>query len=240
MVLETSSRAAPLILAIDTTSAERSLALAKGDVILAELGICSPGTHSQGLHVEIGWLLGEAGVSMDGIELIAACTGPGSFTGLRVSVATAKGLAHALGAPLAPVSTLAAMAHRSGLRGALGVIRDALRGEVYTGRFEASADGLIRSLDPPGLLPAEEGWRSLAVSCEWIVNGLPPGMPGPPASTNRHVGTTRLASPFLAASAAVLGWHSFLQGECLPPDRVDGLYVRASDAEIHRRRKLGA
>lgn len=221
-----------LVLALDTTSPERSIAITEQELLVAEWGIRSAQTHSRAIHQEIDWLLRKANVDWGCIGLISACAGPGSFTGLRVSLATAKGLAQPLGVPLIPISSLAAMAHASGLPGTVGVIRDALRGDVYVQRFEVSVGRRVRELATPELLALADGWESLAGTCQWIVNGLPED------STAEHLATRstyRLPTPFLAASVAVLGWRTWLAGDHQSADLADGYYVRASDAELHRK-----
>jgi len=84
-------------------------------------------------------LLGDVGLRVGDIDIVAVGRGPGSFTGVRIAVATAKGLAQGLGAPLVGCSTLDAVAWRfSGHEGLLAVIGDAMRGEVYPTLFRCS------------------------------------------------------------------------------------------------------
>ncbi len=233
--LDASNRAPFVILAIDTTSAHRSVAVSQGVSLLGEVDICSAATHSRQLHFEIRWLFERVGIDLQAIDLISPCVGPGSFTGVRVGLATAKGLADGLGVPLIPVSSLAALAHRASVRGVIGTVLDALRGEVYTQRFEADGSGALRTLDEARLCRLSEGWSSVRDSCDWVVTSLP-GEPTHVAIQGAPSGRViNLVAPFLAGSVAALARLAFRRGGPVSSDAVDGLYVRQSDAETHRK-----
>lgn len=92
-------------------------------------------------------LLESAGLTVSDLAAVAVGRGPGSFTGVRIAVATAKGLAHGLGLPLAGLGTLDAVAWRfKDTSGLVGVVGDAMRGEVYPCLFRCS-DGVCERLD---------------------------------------------------------------------------------------------
>lgn len=120
-----------IVLAFDTSSRVVSVALCDDDRVLARRDVEAP--PAEGL---LGWVdevLREAGHVRDAIELVAVGTGPGLFTGTRVGVATAKGIAFALGRPLVGVSSLVAVRRAASADGGRvdGVMIDAGRGEVY-------------------------------------------------------------------------------------------------------------
>lgn len=99
------------------------------------------------LLVRLTAALDEAGLALGAVDGVIVGRGPGSFTGVRIGVATAKGVAQGLGAPLYGVGTLDAIAHgawRAGERGLLGVVGDAMRGEVYPALFRLHSDGVER------------------------------------------------------------------------------------------------
>jgi N6-L-threonylcarbamoyladenine synthase len=101
------------------------------------------------------------------LSCVVCGLGPGSFTGVRIAVATAKGIARGLRIPLFGVSTLDALAWGAwltGVRGSLGVVADAMRGEVYPARFELTDAGLTR-LDPHTVAVASE------VAARWQATG---------------------------------------------------------------------
>ena len=99
-----------LVLAIDTASAEASVALGDGDGLRAERRWTVDTTISKELLAEVGALLAEAGVARGDLDAMAVSVGPGGYGGLRAGVATAQGMALALGVPLAAVSRLEAEA----------------------------------------------------------------------------------------------------------------------------------
>ena len=103
-----------LVLAIDTTTSVCSVALAKDGSLLAEIATNLPRTHSQRLLPMVENLMAETGLKPEDLELLAVTRGPGSFTGLRIGIATIKGMGLALDLPVVGVSTLQVLAHNFG------------------------------------------------------------------------------------------------------------------------------
>lgn len=101
-----------LILSIETATAVCSVAVHRGDDILGTQELYLQKSHSTHLSVMIEQLLDNCQIDIQGLEAIAVSKGPGSYTGLRIGVATAKGLCYGLGIPLIGVNTLEAMAHQ--------------------------------------------------------------------------------------------------------------------------------
>ena len=117
------------VLLIDTCGAAGSVALAQGEHVVAEASL--PGrTASAQLLASVRGLLADAGWALAELDAIGVVSGPGSFTGVRVGLAAAKGLCEALGLPLAAVSRLEVLAEQAGEADAVAVL-DAGRGEVY-------------------------------------------------------------------------------------------------------------
>lgn len=143
-------------LALDTASTQTVLALADLDEISGEVTLLAscqvdvPRQANQVLLARAALLLEEAGLVTGDVDAVAVGRGPGSFTGVRIGVATAKGIACGLGVALYGVSTLDSVAWRAwraGVRGRLGVVADAMRKEVYPVRYELDDAGITR-LDP--------------------------------------------------------------------------------------------
>jgi len=128
------------ILNIETATKNCSVALAKnGDTILCKEIAEAGYSHAEKLHVFIEEILKETGVAVHELKAIAVSKGPGSYTGLRIGVSTAKGLCYALGIPLISVDTLQAMAKQVAVETGLIVpMIDARRMEVYSAVFDAN------------------------------------------------------------------------------------------------------
>lgn len=125
------------MLAIDTSSLVATVAVMNEEKLLGEYTINSPMTHSQKLMPIIEQLLSTLDLSMEDIDLIAVSRGPGSFTGVRIGIATVKGLAHARNIPIIGVSSLEGLAYNITYGEELICpIMDARRNQVYTGVYK--------------------------------------------------------------------------------------------------------
>jgi len=199
------------ILAIDTTSEWGSLALAENGVLVEEVPLYSPDGFGHILFPQIEALVKRYNWTFDRIDCYAAAAGPGSFTGVRVGIAAAKGLAEAANAKAAAISNLKAMATFSS-----AAIRapflDARRGEIYGGVF----DHQLRHIQAEAVCPLKVWLSSLPQEAELLTpDPLPfPGLP--------VVQTPRAIAAAIAALAAQ---------EMHDPAAVDANYVRRSDAE---------
>ncbi len=145
------------ILALEFSSARRSVALARGADVLAEAVEQSSarGTNAFGLIEQV---LARAETSRDDIAIIAVGLGPGSYTGVRAAIAMAQGWQLARGVRLLGVSSvesLAAQAQAEKIFGRVNVVVDAQRGEFYAATWEIS-DGQRREISPLAIVPAAE------------------------------------------------------------------------------------
>jgi tRNA threonylcarbamoyladenosine biosynthesis protein TsaB len=216
------------ILAIDTATLCASVALADGETIRAA-GDARADTHSEKLLPLVDRVLGAAGLAPADLDAIACGAGPGSFTGLRIGLATAKGLCFALGRPLVMVSSLAALALPARGRATLALL-DAKKRELYAGVY--AEDG--RELVPERVLPParlEEHVRAAAGDRSLVVVGDGAAVyPEVAARCGEVLGDMR-ATPDARAVAILAARRLSLGG-------VDDLltaaptYIRASEAEI--------
>jgi tRNA threonylcarbamoyladenosine biosynthesis protein TsaB len=143
-----------IILAADTSLPLLSVALLRDEELVGALSLEGKGSRNEKLLPAIDWLLAESGTDRTGIDLFAVTRGPGSFTGVRIGLATIQGLALALRKPVCAMSTHEAVA--VGESGRVAVVDDAGRGELYVSVFEEGEEvvgpHLAASVEEPRIL----------------------------------------------------------------------------------------
>lgn len=138
-----------IILALDTSSIVATVAVMDEDKLIAEYTINHKRTHSQKIMPMIDTILKDCEIELKDLDYVAVAEGPGSFTGLRIGVSTAKGLAHALDIPVVGVSTLDALAFNMPFcHGLICPILDARRGQVYTAVYKWDQEMLYKVEEP--------------------------------------------------------------------------------------------
>jgi tRNA threonylcarbamoyladenosine biosynthesis protein TsaB len=196
-----------VILSIDTTSEFGSIALTEANVVIEEVELHAPEGFGHVLYGHIQQLLERRGTTVHQMECFAAASGPGSFTGVRVGLAAAKGLAEATGKRMVAVSNLRALAS-FGSAPLRAVVIDARRGEV----FGAVYNSLLQLVMPEAVLKLEDWLRTLPEGSE-LISSM----------------ETRRA---LAAVVGHIAWDEFTLGRSSDPAEIDANYVRRSDAEL--------
>jgi tRNA threonylcarbamoyl adenosine modification protein YeaZ len=133
------------ILAIDTSSMVASAAVVDDTRLLGEITFNYKKQHSIILMPMIDRLLSSLELDVNNVDAVACASGPGSFTGLRIGAATAKGLCHGAGKPIIGISSLDGLAFNLAYsRGIVCPIMDALRDNVYTCLYRWNGDGLYK------------------------------------------------------------------------------------------------
>jgi len=138
-----------LILAADTSLPLLSVALLRDDTLLGAVALEGKGSRNEKLLPAVDWLLTESGIDRREVELFAVTRGPGSFTGVRIGLATMRGMAMALGKPLCAMSTHEAIAlgeEPVHPRQRTLIYDDGGRGEWYLSMFEGDAESLAPRL----------------------------------------------------------------------------------------------
>jgi tRNA threonylcarbamoyladenosine biosynthesis protein TsaB len=228
-----------LVLALDTTSRSGSVAVVHDDVVRVEIAGDAAATHGERLPLELRRALDEAAITIDAVDLFAVVAGPGSFTGLRVGIATIQGLAVAERKRVVAVSALEALAraalnpHRP-----VGAWMDAQRGEVFAALY--APDGRDVLIEP---VSAPAG----RVLDSWSDHADPKAVTfvGDGAVRYRDTIVQRagadasiLAPPPLAGLAGRIAAAE--PSRAILPHAIVPIYVRKSDAELARARRKEA
>ena len=212
--------AMPLILAVDATGDHGSLALLRGDELLEESLIHAPAGYSHLLYAEIEALLARHAVTLAEIACFASASGPGTFTGVRISLACVMGLAEALGRPAVAVSNLEALA-RFGTAPLRAAVLDARRGDLYGAVYDTAGRPVTDAV-----VAAPAVWlASLPARVEEFLTTGFPLVVDPPA---RVV----VAPQAMAAQIARIAAQRLARGEVSDPSALDANYVRRADADL--------
>lgn len=228
-----------LILSLDSTAVTASAALAEikdGDLLTYSVFTAkNKMTHSENLMPMIDHVLSVYGAKVSDPDLLAVNAGPGSFTGVRIGVATVKGLAYPRSLPCAPVSTLESLAENlAGTEGAVCALMDARRGQFYCALFENGVrltpddcksfkdlNVLLQEKQTPVTL-CGDGALPFAKLCG---EALP----------------YRLANPVIreqnALSTAICGYRMYEEGKTVSGKELRPVYLRLPQAERERLEK---
>jgi len=153
-----------IILGLDTTSDQASVALRRDGITVAEEVVTTSDGHSQILFEMIQSTLTKAGIALSDIDCFATAKGPGSFTGVRLCMTAAKGLAEATGKPAAAISSLRALA-TFGSRPLRNPILDARRGQIYAAVYNSDLELVSEEmLAPAEQFPEVDGVERIAMT----------------------------------------------------------------------------
>jgi len=235
------------ILALDTTTRAGSCALAGDGVVLHELAGDPARSAAEHLPGDLVALLDMAQLGLDAIDLFAVATGPGSFTGLRVGIATMQGLAFAMEKPLIGVSALDALAAvarpQPGERVATWV--NAWRGEVYAALYEVGHEVEGPTVEhPDGILRRLGDWLGSPdhpgpTRCVFVGDGAESFAELIRSTLGDRAAMADPVSPLLAGAIARLAGEAADAGVSTAPDAIRPLYVRRLDAELTRDARAG-
>lgn len=160
------------ILGIDTSTMAANVAVLEDDKLICEYTINTKKTHSQKLMPMIENMLKLSDIEIKDIDAIAICVGPGSFTGLRIGMATAKAMAHVNNIPLIGVNSLEVLGANMDLcNKKVCSILDAQRNQVYTCKY-IFEDKKSRALEEISIMPIDDLLEELAATNEeWVIVG---------------------------------------------------------------------
>lgn len=219
-------------LGIDTATAIASVGLVTDDAVLVRSRPMAS-SHARTLLPLIDEVLAGAGIPVADVDLLAVSIGPGSFTGLRIGLAVAKGLALATGVAVVGVPTLEAYAVALGARpGTVWPVLDARKGEVYAAGYRWDG-GTVHEVAAPAALPPAALATRLEPPATLVGDGVDayaelwrtrPGVTGVPFA----------AQPPAGAVVAGLGTVILARDGAADLRRLEPQYCRRSEAELHR------
>lgn len=232
------------ILALDSSGLVASVALLEEDTLVAEYTMNYKKTHSQTLLPMLDEIKKAVNLELETLDAIAVAAGPGSFTGLRIGSATAKGLGLALNKPLIGVPTLEALAYNlydTGEDTLICPIMDARRKQVYTGIYTFKDHSLV-TVKEQAALPMEELIKELNERGQAVIF-LGDGVPVfkemiaekcqvPCSFAPAHLNRQR------AGAVAALGAVYYKAGKLQATEEHQPEYLRVSQAERERAKRL--
>jgi tRNA threonylcarbamoyladenosine biosynthesis protein TsaB len=219
--------------------------------LIAEVRLNVKSTHSERLMTEIDHVLQQSGLAIHDIDVFGVAIGPGSFTGLRIGLSTAKGFSYATGKPIVSVPTLEAFAWNFPYcRHPVCIMLDARKGEVYAALFQWTGDSFVKLMS--------EASVKVEKLMEKITSGtlpLPSAKAGEEGSVEKQIvfageGALLYRNNIIArigekavfaspekmipspANVASIGIKKALQGEFSEPVSLVPIYIRRSEAEI--------
>lgn len=214
------------ILALETSGLSGSVAVADDQRILYETDLPDGQRSARGLAPAMKLALGQVGWKPSAVELIAVTCGPGSFTGLRVGVVTAKAFAYATGCRVVGLDTLEVLAEQVAAPGDdLLAVLDAQRGEFFAARWKVDAVREFQLVEPARILTADQVVERLAAGekiigpvADKLTSALPPYFHS-------------LVTMPKASAVAALGYRKALLGEIIDPFALVPHYLRRTAAE---------
>ena len=213
------------LLAFETSTEACSVAIWRDGEVLERHEV-APRRHAELVLPWAEGLLAEAGLSRTMLDAVAVGRGPGAFTGVRLGIATAQGIALALDLPMLPVSTLAALAMAAPQHGPVLAAIDARMGEVYVGAFLRSGEGVeplgpetVSAPDAVGLPPAEGTWQGVGTGFVALEGALRARL----ADAKSTIDAGALPRAGDVARLAARAWE---RGERVAPERVEPAYLR--------------
>lgn len=230
------------ILGIDSSGIVASVAVTEGETLLAEYTVNYKKTHSQTLLPMLDEVAKMTELDLDTIDAIAVAAGPGSFTGLRIGSATAKGLGLALKKPLIPVPTADALAYNLyDVKGLICPIMDARRNQVYTGiyKFQNHEMAIVKEQDALSIQELLEVLNGIGKKVIFLGDGVPvfKEIIKENCKVEYSFAPAHLSRQRAGAVAALAGIY-FAQGRIQTATEHQPDYLRVSQAERERAERL--
>lgn len=249
----------PVILALETATMGGSVFVGRGPAELVAINGDPQVSQSSSLLSDINTALEDAGLTLQDVDLFACTSGPGSFTGLRIGIATLKALAATLNRPCIGIPTLHCVAHSAGVAtgtAATVALLPAGRGELFAQMFSVSEDQTVTEIDSPAHLSPKRLVEKYGSTMDLIWAG--PGAhqqrefledfakqrgsalvdesidsSDRPGDSRGNIWRLAAREPNLARHAAAMALRLFNRGKVQSAETIHAIYVRPSDAELN-------
>jgi tRNA threonylcarbamoyladenosine biosynthesis protein TsaB len=226
-----------VILALDTSARATRIAVSRGARLLKSIDAPADERRSENLWSDVQSLLTELDVSIGDVDVFSVCVGPGSFTGVRVGMAAAKGFSAAGSKPIVGVTSLEAAAFTAGPALPVCSMVTAYKGDVYSQLFSFDEDGVPAAQNAPMVSTFEKALERVAGVKELVLagDGAEAGVDGS-MSNGHQLGqkkvAIRRADHNLAEDIAQLALLKIARGEVETAESLKACYVRPAEAEI--------
>jgi tRNA threonylcarbamoyladenosine biosynthesis protein TsaB len=226
-----------LILSIDTATEKAGISLSKDGAILAILSNEEQKEHASWLHVAIKEMMEHAGYRMKELHAIAVSAGPGSYTGLRVGMAAAKGFCFALKIPLITENTLRIMAYAAsqqldtGFKGLICPMIDARRMEVFTAVYDLELKVI---LEPLALVLDKNSFENLFSSYSILFLGSGSNKWKELLSPQHSSKSFFIDTPFMASHLSVIADQKFMAGQFTDIIGAEPVYIKEFHTHIKK------
>ncbi len=219
-------------LAVDTATNSGGIALARNAELIGVVQVKRPLQYSEQILYQVEFLLGQFGLTLKEIDAFVVASGPGSFTGLRIGMATVKGFCQSLGRPVSGISTLEALAYRfRHVNGRVAPMIDARRQQIFGAVYDVADGGKTGLRHPEQVAPPARWLTDLPEGrCLFVGDGAQ--MFASTVASLRPDDLLVRSDNTILSELCLLGYHRFVQGESVEAASLTANYVRPSDAEI--------
>lgn len=244
----------PIILALDSTTLECSVSIARGHEIVVTVSSDKSKAHSASLLEWIKDAIDKANISIPEVDLYAVASGPGSFTGMRVGISTVKALSASTETPCIGISTLKALAHCAGPSNFTCAVISAGRNEVFSQTFSVDNEGNVCEINKPSSCGFPELLEHMLLfeSVLWVGSGATKHLDEIDSFVKeRGIGILRTHRSgegerkllqkawaiderikCVSESVAYLAYKAFLDNQIISPEQLSAEYVRATEFEV--------
>lgn len=220
------------LLAIDTATNSGGVAISRNAEVIGLVMLKTPLSYAEKLVDYIDFLLESLDLKVRDINCLAVASGPGSFTGLRVGIASAKGLSQSLNIPCVGVSTLAALAHRfREVEPSISPLIDARRQQVYAALYEYRRGELTEDI-AECVLPPHQWLKKLPEERSCLLVGDAAQLYSSTAAALRPGCRVLRTDNFILTSLCQMAFERFARGEFVDAAALKAHYIRPSDARV--------